>query len=154
MGVTVGAVMTPEPIAIGPQAPLKQAIATLAEEGIGALPVVDDTGKLVGLLSEADVMWQESGVDTPPYVVILDSTIYLKNPLDFARELHKAIGQTVAEVMGKPPATVKPDTLLRDAARYLHGDGVACVVAIDDQGKPIGILTRGDVIRAMAAGLM
>jgi hypothetical protein len=57
--------------------------------------VVDDSGKLVGVLAEGDLMWQEAEVKPPSYIMLLDSVIYLENPARYQRELHKALGQTV-----------------------------------------------------------
>lgn len=153
MSVTVADVMTHQPLVVEQKTPLNEAIKLMAEHKIGSLPVVDNGGQLVGVLSESDVMWQESGMETPPYLAILDGTIFLKNPLDFARELHKAIGQTVGEVMGKAIAAIPPSTSMREAARRLHEGGPGCVVAVNPEGQPVGVLTRSDIIRAMAAGL-
>jgi len=99
MSKTVADVMTTNPAVVQPEAPLKEAIKLLVEKKISGLPVVDEAGKLVGVLSEADLMWQETGVETPPYFMFLDSVIYLQNPAQYDRELHKALGQTVGEVM-------------------------------------------------------
>jgi CBS domain-containing protein len=65
MSKTVAEVMSRDPILVHPQTPLKEAIQILAEKRISGLPVVDDAGKLVGIISETDLMWQETGV-TPP----------------------------------------------------------------------------------------
>ena len=66
MNKTVGEVMSPNPITVKPETPLQDAIKLLAENRISGLPVVDDTGKLIGVISESDLMWQESGVKHLP----------------------------------------------------------------------------------------
>lgn len=97
MSKTVAQVMTHNPIMVNPQTPLKQAIQILAEKQISGLPVVDDMGKLVGIISETDLMWQETGITPPAYIMFLDSVIYLQNPATYERDLHKALGQTVGK---------------------------------------------------------
>lgn len=153
MAATVADVMSREPIAIRPDAPLKDAIKLLAEHRISGLPVVDEAGKLVGVISDTDLMWQEAGMDVPPFITILDSVIYLKNPLQFERELHKAIGQTVSDVMSAPVTTTRAEVSLHDATKHLLDGGFHRLPVVDATGAVLGILTRGDIVRAMAAGL-
>jgi CBS domain-containing protein len=148
---TVADVMTRDPICVRPETPLNEAIKILADQRISGLPVVDDFGKLIGILSETDLMWQESGVNPPAYIMFLDSVIYLENPAKYERDLHKALGQTVKEVMTDQVVSVHPDKPLREAAKMMHADGYRRLPVTDASGKVIGILTRGDIIRAMAA---
>jgi len=151
MPKTVADVMSRDPIVVRSETPLNEAIKILAERRISGLPVVDDTGKLVGIISETDLMWQETGVTPPAYIMFLDSVIYLQNPATYERDLHKALGQTVGEVMSKDPITISPDKSLTQAARVMHDKSVHRLPVLDESGQVIGILTRGDIVRAMAA---
>ena len=150
MNKTVFDVMTPTPITVKPQTDLKDAIELLAENKISGVPVVDEEGKLEGILSESDLMWQESGVETPPYIMILDSIIYLKNPSRYEKDIHKALGQTVGEVMTPKPISIKSDRTIKEAAQILHHKKILRLPVIDNLGKVIGIITQGDIIREMA----
>jgi CBS domain-containing protein len=150
MSKTVAQVMTHNPIMVNPQTPLKQAIQILAEKQISGLPVVDDMGKLVGIISETDLMWQETGITPPAYIMFLDSVIYLQNPAAYERDLHKALGQTVGEVMSNNPITISPDQSLKAAAKIIQDHKVRRLPVVDDAGTVIGILPRGDIIRTMA----
>jgi predicted transcriptional regulator len=152
MPKTVADVMSRDVITVQPETPLEEAIQILAEKRISGLPVIDSAGKVVGVISESDLMWRESGVTPPPYIMLLDSVIYLQNPASYNQELHKALGQTVGEVMTKHPITISPDKPLRDAARLMHDRGINRLVVVEPAGKLAGILTRGDIVRAMAAG--
>lgn len=152
MPKTVGEVMTREPILVTPQTALEEAVKILAAKKIGGLPVVDDSGKLVGVISEGDLMWQEAEVKLPSYIMLLDSVIYLENPGRYQRDLHKALGQTVGEVMSNNPLTVKPEKTVKDAARILNEKRIDRLPVIDDSGKVVGIITRGDIVRIMALG--
>lgn len=153
MAKTVADVMSHNPIMVQPQTPIKEAIKILAEQHISGLPVVDESGKLVGVISETDLLWQETGVEPPVYIMFLDSVIYLENPARHDQELHKALGQTVGEVMSTDPVTVKPDQPLRKAAKLMQEKSIRRLAITDDSGKVIGILTPGDIVRAMAAEL-
>jgi CBS domain-containing protein len=151
MPKTVAEVMTRDPLTVTPDTPLTDVIRTIAERKISGLPVVDDAGKLVGVISETDLMWRETGVTQPPYIMLLDSVIYLENPGQYERDLHKALGQTVKEAMSQKPITITPEKPLREAAQILHEHKIHRLPVLDRDGQVVGILTRGDVIRAMAA---
>ena len=153
MAKTVADVMSRDPIVVGPQTPIKEAIKILAEQRISGLPVVDESGKLVGVISETDLLWQETGVEPPVYIMFLDSVIYLENPARHDQELHKALGQTVGEVMSSDAVTVKPDQPLRKAAKLMQEKSIRRLAVTDDADKVIGILTPGDIVRAMAVEL-
>ena len=150
MSKTVADVMTAEVLTVKPDTPLNKAIKMLADKRISALPVVDESGKLVGTLSERDLMWQESGVEAPPYIMLLDSIIYLQNPAQHDKEIHKALGQTVGEVMGDRPLTITAEEPVREAARLMHSKEIRRLAVIDKQEQVVGIITQGDIVRMMA----
>ncbi|MEB3230284.1 MAG: CBS domain-containing protein [Leptolyngbyaceae bacterium] len=144
-------VMTPDPVSVASSTPLTQAIQLIAERHISGMPVVEADGKLAGVISESDLMWQETGANPPPYIMVLDSIIYLENPATFERELHKALGQTVGEVMTKTVVTITPDAPLKQAAQLLHRHNIHRLIVVDQAKAVVGILTRGDIIRYMAS---
>lgn len=151
MTKTIAEVMTPNPISINPQKPLQEAIKILVENRISGLPVVDDTEKLIGVISESDLMWQETGVEPPPYVMFLDSVIYLQNPTRHDKEIHKVLGETVGEVMTDRPITITGDRSIKEAARIMHEKKIRRLIVVDEKDdKVVGIVTQGDIIRAMA----
>jgi CBS domain-containing protein len=150
MPKTVADIMTCDVITVAPQTPIQEAIRLLAERRIGGLPVIDDNGKLTGILSETDLMWQATGVNPPAYIVLLDSVIYLENPAKYERELHKALGQTVQEVMTSKVISIQPDQLLSEAAKLMHEKHIHRLPVVDEAKQVIGIVTRSDILRAMA----
>ena len=147
---SVAEVMTREPITVKAETPLREAIKIIAEKRISGLPVVDDAGHLIGIISETDLMWQQAGVTPPAYFVIFDSVIYLKNPVEYERELHKALGQTVGEVMNEKPITISPDKPLREAAKIMRDRKIHRLPVLDDSEQIVGILSLSDIIRDMA----
>lgn len=150
MSKTVSEIMTSNPITVSPETSLESAIKILADNKISGLPVVNAQGDLVGVISETDLTWQATGVDTPPYIMFLDSVIYLQNPAKHNQEVHKALGQTVTEAMSDRPITVKDSQLVREAARIMHEKKVRRLPVVNAQSKLVGIITQGDVIRMMA----
>jgi CBS domain-containing protein len=152
MPTTVADVMSRDLIVAHPENSLSEAIKILAEHRISGLPVVDQSGNLVGVISETDLMWQETGVTPPAYIMLLDSVIFLENPAKYERDLHKALGQTVGEVMTKKDlVTVTPETPIRKAAQLMHDRKVHRLLVVNSDDRLVGVLTRGDIVRFMAS---
>lgn len=149
MEKTVAELMAGDPVVVQPETPIQEAIQLLARESISGLPVVDAQGKLVGELSDGDLMWRESGVEQPPFVMFLDSTIFLQNPLRHEKELHKALGTTVKDVMSDRCHEIAPDRPIREAARQMHREGVERLIVVE-AGKVVGVISRSDIIQEMA----
>jgi CBS domain-containing protein len=145
-------VMSTPVISVQPDAPLRDAVRLISEHHISGIPVVDASGSLVGELSEQDLMIRESGFDAGPYVMLLDSVIYLRNPLAWDRQVHQVLGNTVGDVMNGHPHTCTADLSLPLAARQLHESSIQRLFVVDDHKRPIGVITRGDVVRALAQG--
>jgi CBS domain-containing protein len=150
MSQTVANWMNRELLTVTPSTPIAEAVKLLVDRHIGGLPVIDDAGKLVGIISESDLMWREQGVEQPPYMLFLGGVIYFQNPLTYDRDLHKALGQTVGEVMTPHAISITADTTLPEAAKIMHDKKLRRLPVIDNNQHPIGIITEGDIVRAIA----
>ena len=133
------------------ETPLQEAVQLMSEHHISALAVVDVAGALVGELTEQDLMVRESGFQPGPYVMLLDAVIYLRNPLNWDKEVHQVLGSTVAEVMSRNLHTCSGELSLPAAARQLHEGSTQRLFVLDGARQPVGVLTRGDVVRALAS---
>ena len=149
--LTVADVMTQPVLSVSAETPLQDAVKLISDHHISGLPVVDASGALIGELTEQDLMVRESGVDVGPYVMLLDSIIYLKNPLNWDKQVHQVLGTTVAELMHKDSHSCRDSLPLPKAASQLHDRGTQRLFVVDEQNHPIGVLTRGDVVRALAS---
>jgi hypothetical protein len=130
---------------------LQEAVKLMSDHHISGLPVLSEAGELVGELTEKELMVRESGFDAGPYVMLLDAVIYLRNPLHWDRQVHQVLGNLVGDVMGTHPHTCDLRTSLPQAASQLHEHGIQRLFVLDEAGKLAGVLTRGDVVRALAA---
>ena len=148
---TVADVMSKPVLSVQRDTPLQDAVKLMSENHVSGLAVVDAEGGLVGELTETDLMVRESGFDAGPYVMLLDAVIYLRNPLEWDRQVHQVLGSTVADVMGPGLHACDASTPLPIAARQLHDRSTQRLFVVDDQRHPLGVLTRGDVVRALAA---
>jgi CBS domain-containing protein len=147
----VAEVMSAPVLSVRADSPLQEAVRLLSDHHISGLPVVDAQGVLVGELSEKDLMVRESGFQSGPYVMLLDAVIYLRNPLNWDKEVHQVLGNTVADVMNNRTHSCPAELPLPAAARQLHEGGTQRLFVLDGERRPVGVLTRGDVVRALAA---
>jgi CBS domain-containing protein len=130
---------------------ITEAADELADHRFGAMPVVDPNGKLVGLLRDEDLMMSEARVHVPTFIVLLGATIPIPSTMHHLEEdLHKFAGATVGEVMDPDPVTVAPDATLEDVATVMHDREVTHIPVVDDAGKVVGIIARGDLVRDVA----
>jgi len=147
----VAEVMSAPVLCVRADSPLQEAVKLLSDHHISGLPVVDAGGALVGELSEQDLMVRESGFQPGPYVMLLDAVIYLRNPLNWDKEVHQVLGSRVGDVMNSRTHSCAPDLPLPAAARQLHEGSTQRLFVLDGERRPVGVLTRGDVVRALAA---
>ena len=147
----VSAVMSTPVFSVTPATPLQEAVQLMSEHHVSGLAVVDAAGVLVGELTEQDLMVRESGFDAGPYVMLLDAVIYLRNPLNWDKEVHQVLGSSVGDVMISNPHSCSAELPLPAAAKLLHERGTQRLFVLDGQKQPVGVLTRGDVVRALAA---
>ena len=148
---TVGEVMSAPVLTVTAETPLQDAVSLLSDHHVSGLPVVDGEGLLIGELTEQDLMVRESGVDVGPYVMLLDSVIYLRNPLNWDRQVHQVLGNSVGDLMHRDSHSCEVSLPLPKAASMLHDKGTQRLIVVDAERHPVGVLTRGDVVRALAS---
>jgi predicted transcriptional regulator len=144
-------VMTTDVVTVTADITLAEAADVFADRGIGAAPVVDADGRVIGLLRDEDLLSSESRLHLPTTIAILGVNFTL--PGEVARydeELRKAIASSVGEVMETEFPHLAPDATLEDAATLMHEADVTHVVVIDDDGRAVGVVARGDLVRHLA----
>jgi len=143
--------MTPDPITIGPDARVADAARIMTEKNIGSLPVVE-SGSLVGLVTEGDLIMQDVKLEFPTYFHLLDS--YIMYPPAHARfegELKKAVAAKVRDVMTFDPITIQADAAIEDVATVLSERGVSRLPVLESE-RLVGIVSKHDIVRAIAEG--
>lgn len=143
-------IMSPDVTVLRPDQTLAEAADLLADRGIGAAPVVDDTGVVVGLLRDEDLLATEARLHVPTTIAILGVDFTLPSQIRrYDEELRQAIAATVGGAMEVDFPHLAPDASVEDAATLMHESDVTHVVVLDD-GKPVGIVARGDLVRFLA----
>lgn len=149
---TVRDVMTDEVVTVHPDLGVAEVADLLAERRIGAVPVVDEAGTFVGLLRDEDLLLREAGIHLPTTIAILPGIEFtLPGQLKrYDADLRAAVASRVADLMEREPRTIGPDASIEDLATLMHAAEVTHVPVVDDAGKVVGIVARGDIIRHIA----
>lgn len=147
----VSEIMTREVQTLNPEMSVKEAAQFLLEKGIGGAPVIDNEGKLVGIVSESDLIMEEVKLQFPTFFHLLDGFIFLSNWRDYQEKLRKAVGLKVADVMSSPVITVEAEASVEEAATLMVGKHISRLPVMD-RGKMVGIVSKRDLVKAIADG--
>jgi len=147
--LTARDIMTKEVSTIGPQATVAELAQMLEAKRINGVPVVDPEGRLVGVVTQNDLIEQARGLELPPVITLLDAHLFLERPSHFLKRLEKIMGSTVGEVMTPNPTTIFPETPVSDIASLMARKKVHTLPVVEE-GKLLGVIGKIDVIRALA----
>jgi CBS-domain-containing membrane protein len=137
MGTTVGDVMTARVIAVKRNADFKEIAAVLRQYRVSACPVIDDAGGVVGVVSEADLLYKAADCDLPAGLIRLRWKL---------GEESKITAVTARELMTSPAVTIHADVPVQVAARVMRDRRLKRLPVVSTGGKLLGIVTRTDVL--------
>jgi CBS domain-containing protein len=129
--------MSTHVIAAHASATYKELAAMLHYQRVSAFPVVDEDNKVIGVVSETDLLAKEALEGTVPETL---------ESLPHQRERARVSGLTAGELMSRPPVTIGPDAPVRHAARLMYNKRVKRLPVVGDDGTLIGIVSRSDVL--------
>jgi len=135
--VTVKDVMTTRVVAVRKGASFKEMAAMLRSSRISAFPVLDEAGRVIGVVSEADLLVKEA--------VQADGTSLIA-ALRHMHEDEKAAGITAGDLMTTPAVTIGPEAPVAEAARVMYDRRVKRLPVVNGAGRLVGIVSRVDVL--------
>ncbi|MBS3886381.1 MAG: CBS domain-containing protein [Dethiobacter sp.] len=142
-------VMTRDVVTVTLAASVTEVARLLVEHKVSGLPVVDEEHRVVGMITEGDLIYQDKKVHMPAFLEILGGVIYLENPQRIVNDLKKMTATKVAEVMTSKVYTVKEDASMEDIATIMVERQVNRLPVVDQNGKLVGIISRQDLVKAM-----
>jgi|DewCreStandDraft_5_1066085.scaffolds.fasta_scaffold00164_57 CBS domain-containing protein len=141
--------MTRPVITVRPDTRVGEIARLMVEHAISGIPVVDDAGRVVGIVTESDLIVRHARLHFPVYLPILGEVIPIGNLRRLNAELRRALGTTAADVMTSPVRTVDVDTPLEEVVTLLVDHRIGRVPVLE-QGRLAGIITRADIVRLIA----
>lgn len=136
----VGSVMTMEVVAVAESTPFKEVAKLLARHRISGVPVVDDDEKVVGVISETDLMLRQAQQDA-------ERPRLLRRLPAARRRAAKAAALTAGQLMSTPPVTVRADDSIARSARTMAQHRIERLPVLDEEDRLVGIVTRRDLLQ-------
>jgi CBS domain-containing protein len=124
----------------------------LGEHELHGVPVVNDAGRCLGIVTENDLVMadEEGDLHIPHYIELFGGLVFLESVRGFEKRLKKAMAATAKDMMTADPTTIGPDADVHDAARLISSSGHNRLPVVE-HGRLVGVITRADVLRALTA---
>jgi CBS domain-containing protein len=148
---TAAEIMDSDVPAVSPDDDARTAIDLLSKTDLGAIPVVDSDNKVVGIVSESDLILgeEESELHLPHYVNIMGGTIFLQSMKGFEERLEKAFATKVSELMTPDPVVVHTYENADRVAKKIADSHHNHLPVVDEDGHLAGMVTRADALAAI-----
>lgn len=144
--------MVREVVTVWPDTPVVEAASRLFKKGYSGLPVTDESGRLVGIFTEYDLITKGTTLQLPTFLkIILAYDLYRRDPSLITEEVKKILELKVREVMNDDPLVLYPETSLEEAVRtFSEHHRVNPIPIVDRERKLVGILSRADIVKLYA----
>ncbi len=149
-------IMTSPVVTVTPDTPLKEVAAILEENHFSGVPVVDENEALIGIVSEADILhYTQQIIGQPirkPYKLLTeDMEVLHVNALNRGVEMLELVAAaTVEKLMSRNVVSVKETAPVNKVIQIMNEENINRVPVVDEQGKIIGLISRGDIIRVLS----
>jgi CBS domain-containing protein len=146
---TVADLMQTNVPTLKPDDSIATAARQIADSGLPGLPVVEGS-RIIGIITEADIITREADVDVPEPVSFLDAIISVDAGRDFDEDLRRVIAVTARELMTHPVINILHSATLEQVATLMIERRINPIPVVDDNHNLIGIVSRSDLVRVIA----
>ena len=143
-------IMTPDPVTVRPETGVQEVAKLLVEKNISAVPVVDGKGKLLGIVREEGVIFQDKKAHLPTFINLSIGFLTL-GAKKFDDEMKKITASRAQDIMEKKVVAVTAEATLEDAATMMIEKNAYYLPVVENDAL-IGVITKKDIVRAIAAG--
>ena len=142
-------IMTRNVITVNKDQPISDLSKLFIENHFNGVPVIDDTGKVLGVVTQGDLIEQNKNLHIPTVIALFDAVLFLDSEKKFESDVKKLTGSKVEDIYHKSPVTVSPDTDLGEITTIMAEKDVHTLPVLESD-KLVGIIGKKDVLRAMA----
>jgi len=140
-------IMTQDVVTVRTGTPVTDVARIFREKAISGMPVVDDEGMLVGIITEVDLIARHARPHFPTYIAFLDSIIYLEGTRRYRESMRRILATTAGELMTTPVRTVSPEMDVQDLVAFMVEQRVNPVPVVDEQRQLVGIVSHTDLLQ-------
>jgi CBS domain-containing protein len=150
MALTVGDIMERDPVTVSPDDDVETVVRLLRAHELPGVPVVNDGGRCVGIVTEADLVIgdEEGDLHLPHYIELFGGVVFLEPLKRFHSRLRKAAASTVKDLMTEDPRTIEATAPVHEAGRIIVRSGHNRL-PVTQHGRLVGVVTRVDVLEAL-----
>lgn len=141
-------VMTTDVAVARPDTPVHEIARTMDARDVSGIPVVGEDGRVLGLISDLDLIVRNTRLDPPQFFQILDARIPLETPSHYRKRLRHMLGTEARDVMSDEVTTIGPDESGEALAALFVKSRANPIVVVED-GRLVGIVSRADLLRLM-----
>jgi CBS-domain-containing membrane protein len=145
---TVREIMTTDVITLSPDTEIVKATQVLLDNRINGAPVVDESGRVLGILCQSDLIAQQKKLPLPSVFAFLESLFPLESMKKIEREVRKIAALTAADAMTPEPVTVSPDTDLETVAALMVDSNFHTLPVVENK-RLVGVVGKEDVLRTL-----
>jgi CBS-domain-containing membrane protein len=142
-------IMTQNVVSVTLETSVRDLARALLNNNISGVPVLDKDGRLCGIATESDLIFQNKRLHVPPFITILDSFLFLDNPEKMEQELKKIAGATVLDIYTEEVVSVEPGTPLDEIATIMTEKKMHTLPVLSENGEMVGIVGKKDIIRTI-----
>ncbi len=139
-------IMTKEVITANLNDTVEKCANLLITHNLSGLPILDENGKLRGMLTEGDLIRRASRIKGPAVLEVLGGLIYLDSPKKFIDDLKHSMGQLARDIMSKNIITILPEQEIEEGATLLVEKNIKRLPVVDKEGNLVGIVSRRDIM--------
>jgi len=147
--LTAADIMTRDVFTVTPETSVEELGRLFVDLNKNALPVIDAEKKLVGVVTQTDLVEQDRPLHIPTVISIFDWVFYLDSEKQFRKEVEKVTARTVGEICRRDPQTCKAETPVAELAQLMVDKKVHLIPVVDDRQVVLGVVARLDIIRSM-----
>lgn len=141
-------IMTTDVVTVAPEATVEEVAKVITDRGVSGAPVVDSHGKLVGIVTEGDIIARCKKLHIPTHFQLLGGVIYLESTKKLEKDLQKMVAVQVKDLMTTEVFTVGPEASVEDIATIMTEERVNRIPVVE-HGKLVGIISRADIVRTL-----
>ncbi len=149
--VKAGQIMAKQFLTISPEMSVEELARLLLRKDVTGAVVVDKKGKLLGVVTEGDLIAKEKNLHLPTVVSIFDAAVYLETSEHFKGELHKMVATKVEDIYTKNPVTLEMSATLADIASLMSEKRIH-FLPVMHENRVDGVVGRREVLKALAEG--
>lgn len=142
-------IMKKEVVTITKETTVEEIAKILSSNNVSGVPVVDEENRVIGIVTEADLLCKEKDPHIPSYIELLGGIIYIGGLYEYEKELQKLTAFNAERLMTEKVLTIGPEEEVKKAAAFMVENKINRLPVVDEEGKLVGIVSRSDIIKSM-----